>query len=60
MYVCDYGMDNDGIGEGFWVKREGVMGAGEVKVKVRGVHLFLMVFEDDKERNECASILFYN
>lgn len=24
-------------------------GAGEVKVKVRGVHLFLMIYEDDKE-----------
>lgn len=33
-------------------------GAGEVKVKVRVVHLLLMVFEDDKERNECVSILW--
>jgi len=38
-------------------RRDGGNGAGEVKVKVRGVHLLLMVFEDDKERNECVWIL---
>ena len=35
-------------------------GAGEVKVKVRGVHLLLMVFEHDKHTNECASILLFD
>lgn len=35
-------------------------GAGEVKVKVRVVHLLLMVFEDDKERNQCVWILLFD
>lgn len=44
--------------ESYELKRENGNTTGEVKVKVRGVHLFLMVIEDDKIRNECAAILF--